>query len=38
MDEKVMVNDILTDIKNSLTTYQGVITQTENMSLRQTIQ
>ena len=38
MDEKIMVNDILSDIKNSLTMYQNIITDTENISLRQTIQ
>lgn len=38
MDEKTMVNDILSGVKSSLTTYQGVITETENMNLRQTIQ
>lgn len=38
MDEKTMVNDILDGVKSSLKTYQGVITETENMNLRQTIQ
>ena len=38
MDEKTMVNDILNSIKSSLTTYQTVITETENMGLRQTLQ
>lgn len=38
MDEKTMVNDILDNVKASLTTYQGVISETENMQLRQTIQ
>lgn len=38
MDEKTMVNDLLNTIKASLTTYQNVITETENMQLRQTIQ
>ena len=33
-----MVNDILASIKASLTTYQGVISEAENMQLRQTIQ
>ena len=37
MDEKTMVNDILDGIKSSLTTYQGVISETENMQLRQTL-
>ena len=38
MDEKTMVNDILESVKASLTTYQGVISEAENMQLRQTIQ
>ena len=38
MDEKTMVNDILDNVKASLTTYQGVISEAENMQLRQTIQ
>ena len=38
MDEKTMVNDILAGIKSGLTTYQGVISETENMQLRQAIQ
>lgn len=38
MEEKYMVNDILENVKAELTTYQGVIAETENMSLRQTIQ
>ena len=38
MDEKTMVNDILQSTKSELTTYQGVISETENMELRQTIQ
>ncbi len=38
MDEKTMVNDILAGIKSELTTYQGVISETENMQLRQAIQ
>ena len=38
MDEKTMVNDILNSVKSSLTTYQGVISEAENMQLRQTIQ
>ena len=38
MDEKTMVNDILDGVKSELTTYQGVISETENMQLRQTIQ
>ena len=38
MDEKTMVNDILNGVKSGLTTYQTVISETENMQLRQTIQ
>ena len=38
MDEKTMVNDILNGVKSELTTYQGVISETENMQLRQTFQ
>ncbi len=38
MDEKTMVNDILNGTKAELTTYQGVISETENTQLRQTIQ
>ena len=38
MDEKTMVNDVLNSIKASLNTYQMVITDTENITLRQTLQ
>ena len=38
MDEKTMVNDILEGVKGSLKTYQVVISEAENMQLRQTIQ
>lgn len=38
MDEKTMVNDVLEGVKASLKTYQGVISEAENMQLRQTIQ
>ena len=38
MDEKTMVNDILEGVKGSLKTYQGVISEAENMQSRQTIQ
>lgn len=38
MDEKTMVNDILNGVKSELTTYQTVISEAENMNLRQTIQ
>lgn len=34
MDEKTMVNDILGSVKSSLTVYQGVISETENMRLK----
>ena len=33
-----MVNDILNGVKSELTTYQTVISETENMNLRQTVQ
>ena len=38
MDEKTMVNDVLNGVKYELTTYQTVISETENMQLRQTVQ
>lgn len=38
MDEKTMVNDILEAVKGDLKTYQGAITECENMQLRQTLQ
>ena len=38
MEEKYMVNDILEGTKATLTTYQGIISEAENMQLRQTIQ
>ena len=38
MDEKTMVNDILNGTKSELTTYQGVISEAENMQLRSTVQ
>ena len=38
MDEKTMVNDILSSVKASLTAYQTAISETENMQLRQTMQ
>ena len=38
MDEKTMVNDILNGVKSELSTYQTVISETENMNLRQTVQ
>ena len=38
MNEKVMVNDILSGVKSGLTTYTTAISETENMELRQTLQ
>lgn len=38
MDEKTMVNDVLSGVKSELSTYQDVISETENMQLRQAIQ
>ena len=38
MDEKTMVNDILENVKASLTSYQTAISEAENTSLRQTFQ
>ena len=38
MEEKYMVNDILESLKAELTTYQGVISEAENIGFRQTIQ
>ncbi len=38
MNEKVMVNDILSGVKSSLTAYTTAISETENMELRQTLQ
>lgn len=38
MEEKYMVNDILSNVKAGLTTYQNAIAETENMQLRQTFQ
>ena len=38
MDEKTMVNDILSSVKASLSSYQTAISETENMALRQTLQ
>ena len=38
MQEKYMVNDILEGTKSTLKTYEGVIVETENPQLRQTIQ
>ena len=38
MDEKTMVNDVLSGVKNELTTYQTAISETANQELRQTMQ
>ena len=38
MEEKTMVNDILSGVKSDLTAYQTAITEAENMNLRQTLQ
>ncbi len=38
MDEKTMVNDILSGVKNDLNAYQTAISECENMQLRQTLQ
>jgi len=38
MDEKTMVNDILAGVKAGLTAYQAAISETENITLRQTFQ
>lgn len=38
MDEKTMVNDVLSNVKASLTTYQNAISEAENITLRQTFQ
>ena len=38
MDEKTMVNDILSGVKASLSSYQTAISETENMQLRQALQ
>lgn len=38
MDEKTMVNDVLSNVKASLTAYQIAISESENTGLRQTFQ
>ncbi len=38
MDEKTMVNDVLSNVKSELTTYQTSITEAANQELRQTMQ
>ncbi len=38
MEEKAIVNDVLSSTKASLKDYEGAILETENMELRQTFQ
>ena len=38
MDEKTMVNDVLSNVKASLTACQTAISESENTGLRQTFQ
>lgn len=38
MDEKTMVNDVMSDIKKTLNNYEQVIAETENIQVRQTLQ
>ncbi len=38
MEEKAMVNDILSSTKARLKDFQGAIIETENLELRQTLQ
>ena len=38
MEEKVMVNDILSGVKSELVTYQNAISECANPELRQTMQ
>ena len=38
MQEKEMVNDLLSQINSSITGYANAISQTENQQLRQTLQ
>lgn len=38
MDEKTMVNDVLENVKASLTSYQAAISESSNVTLRQTFQ
>lgn len=38
MDEKTIVNDILSGVKSDLTAYQTAISEAENMNLRQAFQ
>ena len=38
MDEKTMVNDVLSMLNSSIAGYGGIIAQTDNVNLRQTFQ
>ena len=38
MNEKTMVNDVLSNVKAGLSDYQTAISETENTNLRQTFQ
>lgn len=38
MEEKMMVNDVLSNVKSELTTYQNAISEAANTELRQTFQ
>jgi spore coat protein CotF len=38
MEEKVIVNDVLSSSKNCLKEFENIIVETENMELRQTFQ
>ena len=38
MEEKVMVNDVLSGLKSELTAYQNAISECANTELRQTMQ
>ena len=38
MDEKTMVNDVLSSVKSRLSSYEMAITESANMQLRQTFQ
>lgn len=38
MDEKTMVNDVLSNVKSELGTYQTAISEAANQELRQTMQ
>jgi len=38
MEEKAIVNDVLSSVKSNLKDYEGAIIETANMELRQTLQ